>query len=122
MSSRTLVVATAMQREDSTTPMGRQLTASVFFDFTPNAASSAASTNALLDAASALLTTPNEKRPPCPELVSTSATSCSRPPTLSCASGKRSNVLALDNSGHTLENVCTSITASARTPCSSSST
>ncbi len=106
MSSRTLVVATVMQRDETTTPIGRQLMASVFFDLTPNAASRAASTNAALDAASARLMTPNENRPPWPELVSTSPTSCSRPPTLNCGSGNRSNVLALDSSGQRRENVC----------------
>ena len=64
MSSRTLVVATVMHPDETPTPIGRQLIVSVLLDRTAKAASSAASTNAPLPAASARLITPNEKRPP----------------------------------------------------------
>ena len=53
--------------------------ASVARDLTANAASMAASMKDALADVSFLLITPNENRPPCPELVSTSATSRSSP-------------------------------------------
>ena len=69
-------------------------------------------------AASARLITPNEKRPPCPELVSSSPTSDRAPPAHNWVSGKRSNVLTLESSGQRVVNAHTSRMSSARTPAS----
>ena len=83
MSSRTLVVATVMQWDENTTPIGRQLIVSVFRVLTPKASSKARSISSAFADTCFLLITPNENRPPCPELVSTSATSSKVPPMLS---------------------------------------
>ena len=83
MSSRTLVVATVIRADENTTPIGRQLIASVFRATIPNASSKARSMNRAPAAACFRLLTPNENRPPWPELVSTSAMSTRSPPTLS---------------------------------------
>ena len=78
MSSRTLVVATVMQWDENTTPIGRQLIVSVFRVLTLKASSKARSISSALADTCFRLITPNENRPPCPELVSTSATSSKR--------------------------------------------